>query len=386
MKESRERCEVMQADYVKLRDIYVDIIKHHESVLHNLQLMDAKAAAAASAESSSLAMSEERQLITSSLRQLNEALRFENRSLKNEHWLRKYENLAIERDRMRQHRALLSGTRGTRSIVPPKSHVSASTTFQPPADQGMALAIAIELPLQRLKNNCVKTRLKYNETCQLIAKSIQGFAHFLLLFRGSFHSAIGLLADDIKETRSAIKCDLNVMGNVIQNTMVTLAKFNSEQKERSFISEMRKIKGSAIVTRVVDSDAHSDELLDSHRHLHALSELELRAMEIGSIMNEQREKKEIAKRESIDTLVKDFITLGGLRKVPAMSSELVYEPLYTRKNRFRFGTKYIDIMSRNHGLFVKLSHNRSVPLQEYVDKHAAFELKKLISRRTVLRH
>ncbi|ETO24557.1 hypothetical protein RFI_12602 [Reticulomyxa filosa] len=81
--------------------------------------------------------------------------------------------------------------------------------------------------------------------------------------------------------------------------------------------------------------------------------------------------------ENMKEKVNEFIRNGGFSKLRRLENEFIYEPLYTRENRYRFGTVYINIILCDDKLFVEYEPNSRLSLQEFVDKYGPKEIKKL---------
>ena len=85
---------------------------------------------------------------------------------------------------------------------------------------------------------------------------------------------------------------------------------------------------------------------------------------------------------NINEKVDEFIKSGGLKRYPILEQEFVYQPTETENNRFRFGTKYLNIwynMKRKE-LYVVEHEKSSQTLSEWLSKNAPIEMRKLLAK------
>ena len=73
----------------------------------------------------------------------------------------------------------------------------------------------------------------------------------------------------------------------------------------------------------------------------------------------------------------EFIKSGGLKRYPILEREFVFEPTETESNRFRFGTKYLNIWynTKRDELYVVEHEKSSKLLSDWITKNAPIEMK-----------
>lgn len=159
----------------------------------------------------------------------------------------------------------------------------------------------------------------------------------------------------------------------LENKINSLEGFLKEKNEKDLVTEMKRFRTAAIVTSVTSLPEDGGQGLSYHK----LSEHERKAISLKSRV-EKRMNIEINISEKVD----EFVKSGGLKRYPILEQEFVYQPTQTENNRFRFGTKYVNIWynTKRNELYVVENEKASQALSEWLSKNAPIEMRKLLAK------
>eukprot|EP00486_Rosalina_sp_Unknown_P016128 CAMPEP_0201595098 /NCGR_PEP_ID=MMETSP0190_2-20130828/192215_1 /ASSEMBLY_ACC=CAM_ASM_000263 /TAXON_ID=37353 /ORGANISM="Rosalina sp." /LENGTH=552 /DNA_ID=CAMNT_0048054969 /DNA_START=5 /DNA_END=1659 /DNA_ORIENTATION=- len=120
----------------------------------------------------------------------------------------------------------------------------------------------------------------------------------------------------------------------LENKINSLEGFLKDKNEKDLVTEMKRFRTAAIVTSVTSLPDDGGQGISYHK----LSEHERKAISLKS-----KFAKQLNSEININEKVDQFIKSGGLKRYPILEQEFVYEPTETESNRFRFGSKYLNI-------------------------------------------
>jgi len=168
----------------------------------------------------------------------------------------------------------------------------------------------------------------------------------------------------------------------LQQKINDLEAHLSDKHDTELVTQMKRFRSAAIITSVTALPDDGGQGISYHE----LSEHERHAIQLKGKL----ERKIYSERNKVNITrdkVDEFIRSGGLRRFPVMESEFVYaancnEQQNDIRNRFRFGTKYINIeyQVKQNELFVVKENGTILAsptiLQDWIQKNAAIEMRK----------